>query len=142
MDEQNDPKQQIAEPSIDIRTPSLVEAFDSVGSMQAWELLRRNGTPLTAAELARICRIPERTVLRALDRFEAVSLVRRHPARKANPVVRWSVTRQTIQVHHRQLDPIDEALFAKMVEVFGTESESDITRSVKDPQTFGVGDNH
>ena len=29
-----------------------------------------------------------------------------------------------------------------MVIVFGTESESDITRSVKDPQTFGVGDNH
>ena len=142
MDEQNDPKQQNAELSIDIRTPGLVEAFDSVGAMQAWELLRRNGTPLTAAELARISRMPERTVLRALDRFEAVSLVRRHPARKANPVVRWSVTQQTIQVHHRQLDPIDEALFAKMVEVFGTESENEIMRSVKDPQTFGVGDNH
>ena len=82
MDEQNDPKQQNAEPSIDIRTPGLVEAFESVGAMQAWELLRRNGTPLTAAELARISRMPERTVLRALDRFEAVSLVRRHPARK------------------------------------------------------------
>ena len=142
MDEQNDPKQQNAEPSIDIRTPGLVEAFESVGAMQTWDLLRRNGTPLTAAELARISRMPERTVLRALDRFEAVSLVRRHPARKANPVVRWSVTQQTIQVHHRQLDPIDEALFAKMVEVFGTESENEIMRSVKDPQTFGVGDNH
>ena len=85
MDEQNDPKQQNAEPSIDIRTPGLVEAFESVGAMQTWELLRRNGTPLTAAELARISRMPERTVLRALDRFEAVSLVRRHPAARRIP---------------------------------------------------------
>ena len=37
MDEQNDPKQQNAEPSIDIRTPGLVEAFDSVGAMQVAE---------------------------------------------------------------------------------------------------------
>jgi DNA-binding MarR family transcriptional regulator len=142
MPKKNDQKQPPAEPSIDIRTPGLVEAFDSVGAMQAWELLRRSGTPLTAAELARIARMPVRTVQRALDRFEAVKLVRRHPGRKANPAVRWSVTRQTIQVHHRQLDPLDESLFAKMVTVFGTDSENEILRGVKDPNTYGVGDNH
>ena len=142
MPKKNDPKQPPAEPSIDIRTPGLVEAFDSVGAMQAWELLRRSGTPLTAAELARIARMPVRTVQRALDRFETVALVRRHPGRKANPAVRWSVTRQTIQMHHRQLDPLDESLFAKMVTVFGTESENEILRGVKDPNTYGVGDNH
>ena len=142
MPKKNDQKQPPAETSIDIRTPGLVEAFDSVGAMQAWELLRRSGTPLTAAELARIARMPVRTVQRALDRFETVALVRRHPGRKANTAVRWSVTRQTIQVHHRQLDPLDESLFAKMVTVFGTESENKILRGVKDPNTYGVGDNH
>ena len=93
MPKTTDQKQPPAEPSIDIRTPGLVEAFDSVGAMQAWELLRRSGTPLTAAELARIARMPVRTVQRALDRFETVALVRRHPGRKANTAVRWSVTR-------------------------------------------------
>jgi len=142
MREPKTPKQQRADPSIDIRTPGLVEALDSVGSMHAWELLRRHGKPLSAAELARMSRIPVGAVQRALDRFEVVSLVRRHPGRKASPAVRWSVTRQTIQVHHRQLDPLDESLFARMVKVFGTDSENEIMRAVRDPKTFGVGDNH
>lgn len=130
------------EPSIDIRTPGLVEACDSVESMHMWELLRRSGTPLTTAELAKISRMPARTVQRALDRFEAVALVRRHVAESRQPVVRWSVTRQVILVHHRALEAEDQALFARMAAVFGTESENEILRAVKPQHELGRGDNN
>jgi hypothetical protein len=76
------------EPSIDIRTPGLIEAFDSVESLHIWELLRRSGKPTAVKELARLCRIPLRTVQRGLDRFEVVQLVRRHAARSRTPIVR------------------------------------------------------
>lgn len=130
------------EPSIDIRTLGLIEAFDSVESLHIWELLRRSGKPTAVKELARLCRMPLRTVQRGLDRFEVVQLVRRHAARSRTPIVRWSVTRQTILVHHRALDAHDQALFAKMAAVFGTESENEILRAVKPPHELGRGDNN
>jgi DNA-binding CsgD family transcriptional regulator/DNA-binding MarR family transcriptional regulator len=131
-----------SEPSIDIRSPGLVEACDSVESMHMWELLRRSGTPLTTAELAKIGSMPARTVQRALDRFEAVELVRRHVAESRQPVVRWSVTRQVILVHHRALEAEDQALFARMAAVFGTDSENEILRAVKPQHELGRGDNN
>lgn len=51
-------------------------------------------------------------------------------------------TRQVILVHQRGLEAEDQALFARMAAVFGTDSENEILRAVKPQHELGRGDNN